>query len=331
VSNGSSSPVISRAPGDHLLLAHLSDPHLTGLDGIGLRDLLGKRLLGYLSWRQHRRRAHRREVLDALIADLHRVGPDHTVITGDLTHIGLEREFREVAAWLPEVGGPADVFVVPGNHDAYVAEPWARTFALWEPYLAGDGTGSPPPPTACPPTYPRVRLRRGVALVGVNTARPSPPFFAVGSLGRGQLQALAAVLKDTGARGLCRVVLIHHPPVPGTIRWRKRLTDARELASVIDETGVELVLHGHAHRDSRAWLRTPSGPAPVIGVRSASEPGTRPLRRARYHVLRLTREPGGWRLRLAVREYAPGTGLFTQVEELSLDLPQRGAPAPAGD
>lgn len=323
MNNGSSSPVIPRAPGDHLLLAHLSDPHLTGLDGIGLRDLLGKRLLGYLSWRQHRRHAHRREVLDALIADLRRVGPDHTVITGDLTHIGLEREFREVAAWLPEVGGPADVFVVPGNHDAYAAEPWATTFALWEPYLAGDGTGSPLPARAGVPAYPRVRVRGGVALVAVNTARPSAPFLAVGSLGRAQLQALAKVLRETGARGLCRVVLIHHPPVPGSIKWRKRLTDARGLAAVVAEAGAELVLHGHAHRDSRTWLETPAGRVPAIGARSASEPGTRPLRRAQYHVLRLARESDGWRLGLSVREYAPEAGGFEPVGEVSLALPHR--------
>ena len=331
MSNESSTPVRAPPPGDGLVLAHLSDPHLTGLYGIGLRDLLGKRLLGYLSWRQHRRHAHRREVLDALITDLHQIGPDHTVITGDLTHIGLAREFREVAAWLPEVGGPADVFVVPGNHDAYAAEPWSRTFALWEPYLAGDDTHGPAPANARPPTYPRVRLRRGVALVAVNTARPSAPFLAVGSLGQDQLQALATVLRDTGARALCRVLLIHHPTVPGTIRWRKRLTDARALAAVIDQAGVELVLHGHAHRDSRAWLSTPAGAAPVIGVRSASEPGTRPLRRARYHVLRLSRGPAGWRLRLAVREYAPETGRFTQVEELSPALPQPANETPTSD
>jgi 3',5'-cyclic AMP phosphodiesterase CpdA len=308
------------------VLAHFSDPHLTGLAGVGVRDLLSKRMLGYLSWRQHRRHAHRPEVLDALLADLHRVGPDHTVITGDLTHLGLQREFCEVAAWLPRVGAPTAVFVVPGNHDAYVAEPWAGTFARWEPYLAGDGGGSQPPPGGGELAYPRVRVRRGVALVAVNTARPSAPFLAVGSLGGPQLRRLAAVLRDTGARGLCRVLLIHHPPVPGSIGWRKRLTDARALAAVVAEAGAELVLHGHAHLSYRGWLTTPAGPAPVLGARSASEPGTRALRRAQYHVLRLRRGRAGWRLGLSVREYAPGTGGFEPVEEDSLELPHGSLP-----
>jgi hypothetical protein len=149
--------------------------------------------------------------------------------------------------------------------------------------------------------------------------------MATGRLGRTQLQALARVLRATGERGLCRVLLIHHPPVPGSIRWRKRLTDARALGAVLADHGVELVLHGHAHRDSRLWLRTPAGQAPVIGARSASLDGHDVGRRAQYHVFRLSRRPGGWRLRLSVREYAPGTGGFAAVGEWQTDLPAGAA------
>ena len=36
-------------------LAHLSDLHLTSLDDVRPRELLGKRVLGYLSWHWRRR------------------------------------------------------------------------------------------------------------------------------------------------------------------------------------------------------------------------------------------------------------------------------------
>ena len=52
-----------------LVLAHLSDPHLTHLGEVRGRELLSKRVLGYLSWRTHRRHVHRSEVLDALLTD----------------------------------------------------------------------------------------------------------------------------------------------------------------------------------------------------------------------------------------------------------------------
>ena len=65
-------------------LAHLSDPHLPPLPAPRLRDLAGKRALGYLNWTRNRQRFHRRDVLDALVSDMQAQGPDHIAITGDL-------------------------------------------------------------------------------------------------------------------------------------------------------------------------------------------------------------------------------------------------------
>ena len=56
-------------------LAHLSDPHLPPLPKPRLTELAGKRALGYLNWTRNRHKYHRREVLDALVRDLHAQGP----------------------------------------------------------------------------------------------------------------------------------------------------------------------------------------------------------------------------------------------------------------
>ncbi|RLA48224.1 MAG: metallophosphoesterase, partial [Gammaproteobacteria bacterium] len=42
--------------------AQISDPHLSSLEGVHARDLLNKRVFGYLSWRRKRRFEHRAEV-----------------------------------------------------------------------------------------------------------------------------------------------------------------------------------------------------------------------------------------------------------------------------
>ena len=81
---------------------------------------------------------------------------------------------------------------------------------------------SAPPPKS---TLPRMRPTMRMASLP-STATPSAPFMATGSLGGRQLQRLADLLRDTGRQGLFRVVLLHHPPVPGEEKWRKRLTDA---------------------------------------------------------------------------------------------------------
>jgi len=82
---------------DHagLYFAQLSDPHLTSLQHVRWQQLMNKRMLGYLSWHRKRRAEHRGEVLDALLCDLRRTRPEHILITGDLTHIGLPDEFRQ--------------------------------------------------------------------------------------------------------------------------------------------------------------------------------------------------------------------------------------------
>src|SRR4030081_2827685 len=141
-------------------LAHLSDPHLPPLPRARLRDLAGKRALGYLNWTRNRHKYHRRDVLDALVADLQAQRPDHIAVTGDLVNLALEAEFAPAAAWLETVGAPQHVTVIPGNHDAYVRATQHRFAEVWRHYLDGDevsGDGV---------TFPFVRRHGPLALIG---------------------------------------------------------------------------------------------------------------------------------------------------------------------
>ena len=296
----------SVAPADaDFVLAHLSDLHLSSLVGVRKRELLNKRILGYLSWRHRRRREHRSDVLDALRTDLHATHFDHVAITGDLTHIGLPREFREAADWLARLGAPKDVTVVPGNHDAYVREAWHDTFAQWSPYMRGDdGAAGASTASEGEATFPTLRVRRHVALIGLSTALPSAPFFATGRVGERQLERLDRLLVETGAAGLFRIVLLHHPPGRHTVRWRKSLRDGAALRDILTARGAELTLHGHAHFSAATYLDGASRRNLAIGVPSASAIGKHVDRHATYHVYRIRREGDAWRLRVAVRAYS---------------------------
>ncbi len=308
------SPANPSPGGGGFALAHLSDPHLSNPQGVALSQLLNKRILGYLSWRLRRRLEHQTDVLGALVADLERMRPDHVVITGDLTHLGLPHEFGQVAAWLNGLSCAQQLTLVPGNHDTYVRERRESTLALWEPYMRSDGcglTGS----SSGEEMFPSLRVRGPLALVGVTSAIPSAPFLAVGTLGPSQLDRLASVLESLGREGLFRVLVLHHPPTRDTVGWRKRLTDGEALRTLLARVGVELVVHGHSHRAEQGWVKTPVGRAPVIGVPSASAIGHRPGRRARYHIYRLTQGSEGWRLQVSVRGYQPGGGCFAAEGE----------------
>jgi len=305
---------------DSLLFAQLSDPHLTTLEQVVWRDLANKRLLGYLSWRRRRRKEHRSEVLDALREDLKQTAPEHIAVTGDLTHIGLPAEFRQARGWLEGLGDAARVTVVPGNHDAYVATAWDESYAHWREYLESDAPVPGHSSAAADDTFPSLRIRGPVALVGLSTARPSPPFMATGEVGGRQLQRLDELLDATGRQGLFRVVLLHHPPVPGEEKWRKRLTDAGRLCKIIAARGAELVLHGHQHRPVQSLIEIPGTHVPVFGIPSASSIGPHPGRVAQYHLYQVTRSNGGWLLDVSVRAYQADTGVFVQTGNTSLEI-----------
>ena len=61
---------------------------------------------GYLQLDPQPPQIHRREVLDALVADLQAQRPDHIAVTGDLVNIALEAEFAPARAWLESIGTP---------------------------------------------------------------------------------------------------------------------------------------------------------------------------------------------------------------------------------
>jgi 3',5'-cyclic AMP phosphodiesterase CpdA len=119
-------------------LAHLSDPHLPPLPAPRLRELAGKRALGYLNWTRNRGRFHRREVLDTLVSDMQAQTPDHIAITGDLVNLALEAEFPPARSWVESVGTPDRVTVIPGNHDAYVRPTEHRFAEVFGDYLVSD-------------------------------------------------------------------------------------------------------------------------------------------------------------------------------------------------
>ena len=97
--------------------------------------------------------------------------------------------------------------------------------------------------------FPFVRMLHDVALIGLNSAVPTPPLIASGQLGKAQLQELAHVLDSTRRAGLFRLLLIHHPPLPGQASPTRGLKDAAALQSVLHAHGAELVVHGHNHRN----------------------------------------------------------------------------------
>jgi 3',5'-cyclic AMP phosphodiesterase CpdA len=275
-------------------LAHLSDPHLAPLPVASFLELAGKRLTGWLNWQRKRHLVHDRAVLKAIIADMRAQGPDHIAVTGDIANIGLPAEYAHGREWLESLGAARDVSFIPGNHDIYVAGCAELAAREWRAQMRGDDGES----------FPYVRRRGPVALIGVSSGIATAPFMATGEVGPTQLQKLGGLLEALKAEGLFRVVMIHHPPVSDSPA-HKRLLDAGALKDVIAAHGAELLLHGHDHLNMINRLDRPDGThVPAVGVPSASAKPGMDHDPAGYKLYRIDGAPGAWRCEMISRGMA---------------------------
>jgi 3',5'-cyclic AMP phosphodiesterase CpdA len=298
------------------VLAHLSDIHLPLTVRPRAGELISKRGLGLINWHWRRRHEHRQEVLDALLADLAAQSPDHIAVTGDVVNVALPGEFVAGRDLLRRIGPPDRVSFVPGNHDAYVRACLPHGAAAWRDNIAGDADGG----EAREPSFPFLRRRGEVALIGLSTAAPTGPFMASGRLGDAQLERFDRLLEqvDDGAR--FRVVLMHHPPTRYPGDRLKRLIDAAGFRDVLRRRGADLVLHGHIHVNALAWLDGPRGKIASVSVPSASsnERGDAP---AGYNLFRIARSGDGWRCEWTKRGFPPAMDAVIELERETLALP----------
>jgi 3',5'-cyclic AMP phosphodiesterase CpdA len=298
-------------------LAHLSDVHLAPLVGFAPGSWGVKRFTGYVNWHLRRARVHLRGVVDRIVADMLAMKPDHIVVTGDLANIGLPLELERAREWLAGLGPPERVTVIPGNHDIYARVGRDSGVARWKDYMVSNAQGAAfvSAHAAAEPCFPFVRRLGDIALIGVNSAVPTPPLLATGIVGGEQLERLGAILDRLREADLMRIVLIHHPPLPGQASRTRGLVDAEAMAETLARHGAELVLHGHNHRNMLAWCTGSAADIPVIGVASASigrPHGEEPL--GRYNLYRIGARQGRPHIEMIGRGLARPDGEVVELD-----------------
>lgn len=291
------------------LLAHLSDSHIGPLPKPRLRDLAGKRLTGYMNW-QRRSTIHNMAVLGQITADIAAHGPDHTAMTGDILNIGLPDEFPVARKWLETLGAPHDVSFTPGNHDAYVRSAHRLIRDTFAPWCSNDNESHM--------SFPYLRVRGDVALIGLSSAIPTAPLLASGDLGPQQRAAFDKLLAQVTAQGLCRVIMIHHPPWVGGASFGRGLRDARQFEEIVARHGAELILHGHNHRLMVKRLAGDGRAAPAVGVASASAVPGSPRHRAAWHLYSIEKQGNGWSIEGRVRGFSEGRDVIADLGAIEL-------------
>jgi len=293
-------------------IAHVSDLHLLAIEGVPIRRFLNKRATGWINLRLKRGAIHRASHVRAVLRAVSEMRVDHVVVTGDLTNLALESEFDLARDTLRRELGmdPSEVTIVPGNHDLYTrgalrSGRFEAYFARWMrsdlPHLAVPTSGG---------RFPVVRLRDGVAIVGLSSAVPRPPLIAAGELGEAQIEALKRVLAHPEVSRRTAILVLHHPVLPygsALKQYAQGLRDAASLRSALQTLERGLVLHGHLHRRLQRTILTARGRLDQVSATSASLDHEAPDRMAGFNVYQLDK---GSVSRIEARVYDSSTDSF---------------------
>lgn len=225
-------------------IGHLSDIHVPIDFRPTARDLMGKRLTGYLNFRWRRQQEYDVTVLQAAVAALIKEQPDAVIISGDLTNLAYHQEFERAHALLaPLSDANIPWFVIPGNHDRYLSRAidghMERIFAnqLGEALRTDDA-------------YPWIDTRTGITLIGLNSAVPNAPFQAWGRVSDEQISAVYRAKEEILRAQQPVVIAVHHHLGKAPHKHRdhhRNLRNSDQVLQLAKDLNAALVVHGHNH------------------------------------------------------------------------------------
>ena len=301
----------------------LSDLHLSNIGTPNPIKLANKRILGYLSWLKRKRTSHQKWILDCALESIKQLDINYHLITGDLTHIGLEHEFIECRQWLNKLSTVENMIVIPGNHDLYVDTKWNQSFAYWEDLMCDDPNLLPKirQKTAgqkLDQIYPQVRIRENIAFIALSSIYPAPWFKATGRINEQQMMRLKFVLKDPALTSYFKVLLLHHPITMTHTTKRKCLVNSDQLRNLLQQYPVQIVLHGHGHTSTIDYLENSDTRIPVVGMASTSCTSEKQNQRAEYKLFEITQQKNKFSLTMQNHIFDHQQKQFIESDRLQL-------------
>ena len=183
--------------------------------------------------------AHDDRLVEAVERELDALKPDLVVISGDFTQRARTEQFSEACEFLGRLrDGGHEVLAVPGNHDVPLYDVLRRFLSPLTRYRRFIDE------SLCP-----FFEMPGLAVLGINTARSLT--FKDGRINRDQVEFIRETFAKTPPESV-RVLVTHHPLFALKVGDQvERAIGRQEMAlDVIEESGVDLVLAGHAHHAS---------------------------------------------------------------------------------
>jgi 3',5'-cyclic AMP phosphodiesterase CpdA len=183
--------------------------------------------------------AHDPRLVEAVEASIDELKPDLVVISGDFTQRATTEQFKEACRFLERLRENGhEVLGVPGNHDIPLYDVLRRFLSPLTRYRRFIDD------TLCP----FIELS-GVAVLGINTARSLT--FKDGRISEDQVEFIREAFART-SEDVVRVLVTHHPLFELKVGEQvERAIGRQDMAlDAIEESGVDMLLAGHAHHAS---------------------------------------------------------------------------------
>ncbi|HEX6740866.1 MAG TPA: metallophosphoesterase [Sphingomicrobium sp.] len=183
--------------------------------------------------------AHDDRLVAAVEQAISELKPDLVVVSGDFTQRARTEQFRDACEFLGRLrDGGHDVLGVPGNHDVPLYDVLRRFLSPLARYRRFIDD------SLCP----FVELP-GIAVLGINTARSLT--FKDGRINSAQVDFIRETFQRTSPE-IVRILVTHHPLFALRVGEQvERAIGRQELAlDAVEESGVDMLLAGHAHHAS---------------------------------------------------------------------------------
>jgi 3',5'-cyclic AMP phosphodiesterase CpdA len=183
--------------------------------------------------------AHDERLVEAVDWHADQLKPDLIVISGDFTQRARTEQFREACEFLDGLRERGhEVLGVPGNHDVPLYDVLRRFLSPLARYRRFIDD------SLCP----FIELS-GVAVLGINTARSLT--FKDGRINKDQVAFIRETFARTPSEAF-RILVTHHPMFALIVGDEvERAIGRQDLAlDAVEESGVDMLLAGHAHHAS---------------------------------------------------------------------------------
>lgn len=235
----------------NLTIAHISDLHFSKVQ-LGPMQLFSKRWIGNLNVLFNRGKIYQNDVPETLIGEFKKNGVTHVLISGDVSTTSYKAEFKMAKQFVDSLKKEGfEVFVIPGNHDAYTK----RSFRKKLFYNYFDDEHDPKiSQTLKDDQVSAIKIGNGYWLVRLDTTYPAPVYLSTGRYTDAIDQKLNAVLSSIPQND--KVILMNHFPMFHHEHPRRVLFQAEKLRKTLNEySNIEYYVHGHTHKNCVADLR----------------------------------------------------------------------------